>query len=78
MTTSPSFLLVDPTAKPYREFVLLYKEAHNLKFVPPPTTEDKVLTDVVKEINGHKPRKTRIMEETLIENTTENTIATFD
>ena len=80
LATSPSFLLVDPIARSFRElFILLYKEAHKLKFVPPsPTIECKVLTDVLKEINGHEPRQTRIMEDTPIENTTEKTNTTFD
>jgi hypothetical protein len=45
------------------------KEAHKLKFVPPPTIEHKVLTDVLKEINGQEMRQTQITEETQIENT---------
>ena len=73
LATSPSFLLVDPIARSYREFVLLYKEAQKLKFIPPPTIKCKVLTNVLKEINGHEPRQTRIMENTPIENTTEKT-----
>ena len=60
LATSPSFLLVDPIARSYREFNLLYKEAYKLKFVPTPTIECKVLTNVLKEINGHKLRQKQI------------------
>ena len=55
----------------------LYKELHKLKFVPPPTIEGKVLTNVLKEINGRKPRQTRTMEDTTNE-TTEKINTTFD
>ena len=79
LATSPASLLTSPIAKSYREFALLYKEAHKLKFVPPPTTENKVLTDVLNEINGYETRQTRIMEDATINTeNTENAITTID
>ena len=73
LATSPTSLLVDPISKTPHEFLLLYKEAHKLKFVPPPTIEHKVLADVFNKINGHEMRKKPITEVTQIEKTTENT-----
>ena len=73
LASSPDLLLVDSIAKTYREFLLLYKEAHKLRFVPHPTIEHKVLTNVFKEINGHEMRQTRVMEITTIKKTTDTT-----
>ena len=67
LATSPTSLLVDPISKTSCEFLLLYKEARKLRFVPPPSIKHKVLADVFKEINGHEMRQTPITEETTIE-----------
>ena len=75
LSTSPTSLLTSPIARSYQEFALLYKEEHKLKFVPLPTTENKVLTDALNEINGYETRQTRIMEDATI---TENTITTIE
>ncbi len=60
LATSPSLLLLEPIAKTFTEFILLYKEVHKLKFVPLPTIEHKVFTGVLNKINGHEVRKTQI------------------
>ena len=77
LATSQFLLLSDPIAKSFSEFVLLYKEAHKLKFVPLPTIEHKALTGVLNKINGYEVRKTQILENTTIE-PTENTITEPD
>jgi hypothetical protein len=76
LATSPSSLLINPIAQSYREFALLYKEAHKLKFVSPPATKNKVLTDVLNEINGNKTRQTKIVEDATIKTPTD--ITTFE
>jgi hypothetical protein len=53
LASSPHLMLVEPISKDHHKFLLLYKEAHKLKFVPLPTIEHKALTDVFNEINGH-------------------------
>jgi hypothetical protein len=73
LSTSPSLLLAEPIAKTFTEFVLLYKEAHKLKFVPLPTIEHKVLTGVLNKINGHEVRKTQIPKDPTKDTTTEPT-----
>ncbi len=70
LSTSPSLLLGEPIAKTFTEFVLLYKEAHKLKFVPLPTIEHKVLTGVLNKINGHEERKIQILKTTTTGTTT--------
>ena len=73
LATSPTSLLVEPIAKNAREFLLLYKEAHKLKFIPPPTTKHKALNSVLNEINGQELTKKRITEAMQTEKTTEIT-----
>ena len=73
LATSPASLLINPIAQSYQEFALLYKEAHKLKFVPPPATKKKVLTDVLNEINGNETRQTRIVEDAKMETPTDIT-----
>ena len=71
-------MLVEPIANNPREFLLLYKEAHKLKFIPPPTIKHKVLNSVFNEINGRELTKKRITEAMQTEKTTEFTIRPAD
>jgi hypothetical protein len=73
LATSPSLLLLEPIAKSFTEFTLLYKEAHKLKFVPLPTIKHKVLTGVLNKINCHELRKTQIPKDPTKDTTTEPT-----
>ena len=72
LATSPTYLLVDPIANDAREFLLLYKEAHKLNFVPLPTIEHNALKSLFDEINGHELTKKRITEAMQYEKTNFN------
>jgi len=67
LASSPDLMLVEPIAENFLEYLLLNKEAHKLKFVPPPTIEHKSIAYVFNEINGQMTRQTRIMEDPTIE-----------
>ena len=69
LATSPFFLLVDPITKSYHDFTLLYKEVHKLKFVPTPTIECKVLTNMLKRDQWSRAKADTNSVNTLIENT---------
>ena len=61
LASSPDLMLVEPIAKNYLEFLLLYKEAHKLKFVPPPAIKHKAIAYVFNEINGQVTRHQKIL-----------------
>jgi hypothetical protein len=70
LASSPHLMLVNPISKDHREFLLLYKEAHTLKFVPRPTIEHKAIASVFNEINDQATRFPQTLVDLTIEKTT--------
>ena len=73
LASSPHLMLVEPISKDHHEFLLLYREAHKLKFVPHPTIEHKAIAYVFNEINGHTAKFPQTMVDLTIEKTIEKT-----
>ena len=72
LAQSPHLMLVDPISKYHQKFLLLYKEAHKLKFVPRWTIEHQAMEYIFNEINGQVARFPQTMVDLTIDKTTDN------